>query len=540
MIQSLEAEEAGARHIYFYDVIFHRSGPGAFSVGCGCLPQCRRGLQCKFSPGVTIEHPTIRIHPHTNGDHPTLSSRRRADNAPYGGAHYTFTLVQAIERKIREEDENNDLSQLDVFGVVQYLGLPEAEVMTEVTRIKSLQVMDDINGRITLELGRDSLFTGSGIGSRQLDLLVVGGDMLGDLTVGSGVLYDLQVEGNLGSPFEPIAIKTRGDIEFIRAGAVHADILPGNVGGPKKRLRYLETLPVGILTGDFIGTIDASEVGEGATAFDGLLIKGNFGSASTPSIVKVEEPLGAANDHMIVRIGGGFYSPTPGNPNPNDFYSRFELPQNGLVGRVVINAEDADAGWGPDARIEVASGGMNPWILDEQRYEIPRGFVGGGLAGLAPFVEYDRDSKGLTSSPLVVRQFPELCDIGNPGGTLDPEECQCQTVNPGSVNLRFYGGVEQAFPQDNGAPVAIWSNEDNNGGLSNLEDITHNSPSPSVTEDGRTWLKITRTSGAWDAVSLYRIRHWHDEDVQHGQTNGGLRCQDVTGQPPQPLMSPSA
>lgn len=442
---------------------------------------------------------------------------------------YRFNDVRSISR-------GTGLTQLALTGGISgdlgVSGVNATPGLTAIGDLKTLivtglDVAGDVVGDIILAAGQDDLFDED---NSQLKRLTVSGSILGDIKAQSGGINTIVVEELIGGVSSPIEVSSYSYMNQIFGGEIHASITPGALGTSKDLLRYLETTGLNGTSGDFTGLIDAKQIGLGGSN-DGLLIHRNLGSSTVPAIIRTEEPLGQSPEDIIVRVGIDFASPTPDPQIDPENFSRFELPQSGLVGRVILNARNVGGAWTPEAKIQVASGGMNPWILDEQRYEIPRGFVGGGLAGLAPFVEYDRDSKGLTSSPLVVRQFPELCDIGNPGGTLDPEECQCQTVNPGSVKLRFYGGVEQAFPQENGAPVAIWSNEDNNGGLSNLEDITHKFSFSFVTEDGRTWLKITRTSGAWDAGSLYRIRHWHDEDVQHGQTNGGLRCQDVTGQP---------
>lgn len=447
---------------------------------------------------------------------------------------YRFNDVRSISR-------GAGLTQLALTGGISgdrgVSGVNATPGLTAIGDLKTqivtgLDVDGDVVGDIILDAGEDDLFDED---NSQLKRLTVGGSILGDIKAQSGGINIISARnGVVGTITDPIEISAFSYMDEIIGGEIYATITPGSLGPAKHLLRYLETTGLNGTSGDFIGTIDASEIGFSTTSADGMRILGNFGSTSTPSIVKVEEPLGTANEHIIVRIGGGFYSPTPGDPNPNDFYSRFELPQNGLVGRVVINAEDDGGVWHPEAKIELGSS----LVLDEPAYAPARAAVGGGVAGLAPFEIYTAESKGVLGNPIVAFEWgPE----SGPAGTiLDPELWVCEAKTP-DVVLQFYGGVTQTFPgtNDNGWPVSIWSNAENVLSPGDMEEITDKFSFSFQTTDGRGYLKITRTTGTYSSTGAYEIRYAKNptNDYQSGkpalEKRGGLTLQDVTGSPRQ-------
>lgn len=126
-IQSIEELEEGPEvdDLYFHDVIFDPvSGPtpSVWDVDVYLKAGANHPVQV-LARRNDVSIRTIRIHPHTNADRATLVFEDAgSDNAPFGGAHYTFTLVRSIEREIDEDDVNNDLSTLAVYGHMQTLG----------------------------------------------------------------------------------------------------------------------------------------------------------------------------------------------------------------------------------------------------------------------------------------------------------------------------------------------------------------------------------------------------------------------------------
>lgn len=233
-----------------------------------------------------------------------------------------------------------------------------------------------------------------------------------------------------------------------------------------------------------------------------------------------------------MRVGKDFASPTPDPQIDPENFSRFELPQSGLVGRMILNAEDDGGVWHPEAKIKLGTS----LVLDDPVYNIPRASVGGGVAGLAPFEIYTVESKGVLGNPIVTFEWgPE----SGPAGTiLDPELWVCEAKTP-DVVLQFYGGVEQTFPGsgDDGWPVSIWSNAENV--LGSTEEITDKFSFSFESADGRGYLRISRTTGTYSSTGAYEIRYAKNPTDEYQSTlsglqqRGGLTLQGVTGSPRQ-------
>ncbi|MEA5486624.1 hypothetical protein [Pseudanabaena sp. CCNP1317] len=235
-----------------------------------------------------------------------------------------------------------------------------------------------------------------------------------------------------------------------------------------------------------------------------------------------------------MRVGKDFASPTPDPQIDPENFSRFELPQSGLVGRMILNAEDDGGVWHPEAKIKLGTS----LVLDDPVYNIPRASVGGGVAGLAPFEIYTAESKGVLGNPIVTFEWGPG---SGPAGTIaDPELWVCEPQTP-DVVLQFYGGVEQTFPgtSDNGWPVSIWSNAENVLSPGDMQEITNKFSFNFQTVQGRGYLKISRTTGTYSSTGAYEIRYAQSptNDYQSSitalQKRGGLTLQDVTGSPRQ-------
>lgn len=461
---------------------------------------------------VTINR--VRVFTKTNGDEAILTF----ETPDSGNGIYGFDLVKLIERV--PNDVNNDLSTLDVNGVLDGpLGVSGQQALIEVTHVGTgklggaspFRVTGDVNGHLTAEPGRNGLFTPS-LGESQIVELVVEGDLLGDVRAGSGAIAIVEVDGTLGAPTSPVTVDSRLHMETIRAGAIYADILPGDVGGQKSYLRFLETVTQNSETGDFIGTIDVTELGQFATDDqDGINIRGSFGSASTPSIVMVEEPLGLDPTKIIARIGN-FQSPTPGGSNPSDFYSRFELPVNGVVGKVILNPENNGGVWDSDARLIAGSVTLSAADFAE----IPSTF-GGGVVGTVPYTRHAEWSSPEDGGTITIRQ-------NDPTSIVDPPPCQ--DLSP-TIFVRTYGRV---YKSGSGKPLRVQKFVTTMSGP-DWEDVPNQSDYTvtMATSAGAASqeISIQKTTGTWTKGD-YRVIYDRTLNEQvSGTGNAEILCADT-------------
>lgn len=277
------------------------------------------------------------------------------------------------------------------------------------TNLVPLRVEGDVHGPILL---RDPA-SYAGI----VDMRVLGdfrGDMTSDpndpyrgIRIEYGGIESLVVDGTIGTVGEggavtPVTIRTAGDIDFLVAGQIIANItagaaMPNNNPTPAD-IYTLRSSALNGNTGHFIGSINARKV---VTQLD---IRGDLGGGvGKEAIVTLLQPVGASD---TIRVGGSFKEG-----------SEILLAQNGLQGAILFNADQTGGVWESGAVVKV--GAQN---LTSNTHSVNPGGTGGGVASVSPSGLFGSACKPANNATVYV--FPGHpasigldCDTNPPPGT---------------------------------------------------------------------------------------------------------------------------
>ncbi len=217
------------------------------------------------------------------------------------------------------------------------------------------------------------------------------------------------------------------------------------------------------------GTLDCNRL-------DLLTVEGNLDSAQ---IYVAEAPLSGAS--ATWRIGKSF---TNG--------SMIYLPASGLEHQIVINATDDGEDWDPGSNIIVGTGGGALTLSKE--YTQTHLQVGGGAAGVGPFVMHDQSSYPQPGSIAIDGSIDPL-DI------RDPAPCE---YHFNQIKVRFYGRIAKTGTLPGGQiefRVQRRGLDQDDTYFSDVGEaftVTVDTPS-------NQWAYINRSSGTWPVGYAYRV-----------------------------------
>ncbi len=357
-------------------------------------------------------------------------------------------------------------------------------------QLSSLIVSRHLTDDITLFVPTTS---GTGGGDVRV-VMVVLGNLVGDVEVPLGAISEITVGGSVGAASAPIAIRAELDIGSIEAGEIHADIEAG-WDGPASNIRSITTTADNSFSGNFTGSMTANTIGaalnyddEELEGLPAVSIVGDLGEDGYPATVEFTGGLDTP-DARYFRVGGSFVDG-----------STITLPTGGLEDQIIFNAANDSGVWESGAEIEVGAS-----TLTNASYATLPSTLGGGAAGLAPF-----DLHGLACSPVdgasVVGKGP------------DPEcsnEPPCCFIFNAPVKVRLYGPVEI----DNSLNPWVILENYVGPGPDDYEDVTWGFST--VFGVDLTELVITRNSGLTWPTGQYRIR----------PIPGQTKCAGVDGTP---------
>lgn len=267
---------------------------------------------------------------------------------------------------------------------------------TAETILNKVNVLEDI-GSVQVEsigdlvAGRDVVgpvfATTADNATRGISNVRAGRNIVGDITADNGrILLVSAPQGNIGTPSTPLTIRAKHDVFHIEAREVYANINARYNGGAG-----------GIFALDvqkFIGSLTAEKLKYNSwLSMDGLIyITQQFSGSIT--------------------LGKSFNGAT----------QYIQVPQNGLGGQIIINADNAGGGaWTSPVRVG-PQGNPNQIVLTNPSYAQTPAALGGGSVGLVPFRLHSQAC--VPANGAMIMQSP-----GQP---------------PVAVQLRHYGPVTWA------------------------------------------------------------------------------------------------
>ncbi|MEC9374355.1 MAG: hypothetical protein VYC34_10955 [Planctomycetota bacterium] len=212
-----------------------------------------------------------------------------------------------------------------------------------VNTIVSADIGGDLVGDVTM-LGRTNG------GESSLENMIVRGDVLGDIRAPSGSIFNLRVEGQIGTPQSPSVIAAANRIGRLVAGDVFGNIFA-----------------TAYTTFGFCGHIEITTA-LGGGVFEGALTTSTFFSGSDPGLFvdgDLRANIAITNAHNV-----------PG--------AQIVLPAGGLRNQISINTANSGGTWSQPIKIG-PDGHPNQVILDRPWYSPTAAQIGGGAVGLVPY-----------------------------------------------------------------------------------------------------------------------------------------------------------
>lgn len=402
-------------------------------------------------------------------------------------------------------NENSALSGLAVAGQIQgNLGDVDVTRLGTIGVNTGLDVLSDVTGNL--------LFRETSGGPDLPSNLSVSGEVDGGVSiVAESGIGTLDVEGSIGEEGDPAAIVSGRDITEIIAGDLYADIEASHLVGPSlvysniRRIRVTDDNGGG---GDFVGTIHANTIGDpkdrlleaGVGGLPQIIVEGNWGSSTTPSILTLEAPLAETDPSVsVILVDGGFLAG-----------SEFNLPEDGLEGQIIFSRV-VGAGWETGA--EIVIDGSPDIVLGGTTYDAAASEIGGGSAGLGQF----RLHRQSCDPPAIVEgesgYYGELAIEGSL--EINGTEIECVYDRFVPVGLRFYGPIEVSDPETSGDIKVeryahpFWI------------DVTDDYLVDHSSEDRRVAIVSPDPGGDGWAAGSFRMT----------RVDGGLLCAEVAGAP---------
>ena len=232
---------------------------------------------------------------------------------------------------------------------------------------------------------------------------VIRGDLLADVDVQQHNMDLLNVWGSIGQPGSPVQINVNKRLDKLQAGEINANITAG-LGAAGELFEIVATTVnqgAGHGSGDFNGSLTTRTIDDPYHT-SGLNIQGDL-NADIIVDENVNEPIqigGSLNGDIT--IGGNLH----GVITIDD--------DMGLVGQIIVNADDNGSRWIEPVKVHDIGGGyiyeytLNP-DGESPYYEELKAELGGGAVGLVPFnfhkIECNPDHKqslNQHTSPSVV------------------------------------------------------------------------------------------------------------------------------------------
>ena len=246
----------------------------------------------------------------------------------------------------------------------------------EVETIGTLTAGRDVIGPIIATTPNNSL--------RGVTTIQAGRDILGDVTADHGRIGLVWAQRMIGSPTRPCDIRAKHNVMQVMAEEVYANINTRHNGGQGGFWALVANRFIGSLTTEQLLFNSHNQLDGRIHIYDEF--------------------------NATITIGKSFNSPT----------QYIELPQQGLNGQIIINADGSSNGtWAAPIRIGHA-GDPAQIVLTSPRYTYPPNQIGGGAVGLVPFALHGQ---------ACVPAHGQTVEVSSAG-------------QPFVVSLRHYGPIE--------------------------------------------------------------------------------------------------
>lgn len=381
---------------------------------------------------VSIRHLTFDVQG-ADGAWPNVIATIKGPNDLEGETY----ALQAIESLKVDPDSTGYLSiallrvEGDV-GAMEFFQLYDADVLT-----------GSVLGPVDV---REQEIYLPGAPTPRIDLLRVGGDLLGDITFHSGGrLAVLSVIGDIGSPTGPVALLVAqtglggsgGNVGTIECSNLYGEVTAtSNVRRIAAAGMFVGNLSCATIGPSHIGS-DAPGVFIGSGGFDGsievlgavfegdILITGDLASGGLLAIPVLSEGdsitiTGSVESGSIIEISGSL---------DGDIHIQ---ETQGLQGQILINAAIASAPpvegeWTGSVAVgtggsEVTIGGSETGDNEAPTYGVLSSTLGGGAIGLVPFMYHAKESTPAHDTVITTGAFTGTVTVEHYGPVADADD----------------------------------------------------------------------------------------------------------------------